>query len=143
MPTEKTLEYYLSLPYPIVLIHNDADSTWYAKIPLLPGCMSDGETPDEAIQNVSEAKIVWLEVALEENDSIAEPEPLDVLLHGDYRLDNLLFDPDRTRVTVVDDALVHEVELGHWLRRGERVARIGRVVVRGELHAVVGRCVAV
>lgn len=24
------------------------------------------------------------------------------LLHGDYRLDNLLFDPDRTRITVVD-----------------------------------------
>jgi hypothetical protein len=24
------------------------------------------------------------------------------LLHGDYRLDNLLFDPDRTSVTVVD-----------------------------------------
>jgi aminoglycoside phosphotransferase (APT) family kinase protein len=24
------------------------------------------------------------------------------LMHGDYRLDNLLFDPDRTRVTVVD-----------------------------------------
>ena len=24
------------------------------------------------------------------------------LLHGDYRIDNLLFDPDRTRVTVVD-----------------------------------------
>ena len=24
------------------------------------------------------------------------------LLHGDYRLDNMLFDPDRTRVTVVD-----------------------------------------
>ena len=23
-------------------------------------------------------------------------------MHGDYRLDNLLFDPDRTRVTVVD-----------------------------------------
>jgi hypothetical protein len=24
------------------------------------------------------------------------------LMHGDYRLDNMLFDPDRTRVTVVD-----------------------------------------
>ena len=23
-------------------------------------------------------------------------------MHGDYRLDNMLFDPDRTRVTVVD-----------------------------------------
>jgi len=80
MPTQKTLDYYLSLPYPIVLIHDQADGTWYAKIPLLPGCMSDGETPDEAIRNVSEAKIAWLEVALEENDVIAEPEPLDVLL---------------------------------------------------------------
>ena len=24
------------------------------------------------------------------------------LMHGDYRLDNMLFDPDRTRITVVD-----------------------------------------
>ena len=34
----------------------------------------------------------WL---LAENDRFA-------LLHGDYRLDNMLFDPDRTRVSVVD-----------------------------------------
>lgn len=32
---------------------------------------------------------------------LAEPERFS-LMHGDYRLDNLLFDPDRTRVTVVD-----------------------------------------
>jgi hypothetical protein len=31
----------------------------------------------------------------------AEPNRY-ALMHGDYRLDNMLFDPDRTRVTVVD-----------------------------------------
>ena len=32
---------------------------------------------------------------------LAEPDRY-ALMHGDYRLDNMLFDPDRTRVTVVD-----------------------------------------
>ena len=32
---------------------------------------------------------------------LAEPRRF-ALMHGDYRLDNMLFDPDRTRVTVVD-----------------------------------------
>lgn len=32
---------------------------------------------------------------------LSEPDRFAVL-HGDYRLDNMLFDPDRTRVTVVD-----------------------------------------
>jgi hypothetical protein len=32
---------------------------------------------------------------------MAEPQRY-ALMHGDYRLDNMLFDPDRTRITVVD-----------------------------------------
>jgi thiamine kinase-like enzyme len=32
---------------------------------------------------------------------LAEPARF-ALMHGDYRLDNMLFDPDRTRITVVD-----------------------------------------
>jgi hypothetical protein len=32
---------------------------------------------------------------------MAEPERY-ALMHGDYRLDNMLFDPERTRITVVD-----------------------------------------
>lgn len=32
---------------------------------------------------------------------MAEPNRF-ALMHGDYRLDNMLFDPDRTRITVVD-----------------------------------------
>ena len=36
-------------------------------------------------------------------DAVADGRPdRFALMHGDYRLDNLLFDPDRTHVTVVD-----------------------------------------
>ncbi|MDR2891851.1 MAG: type II toxin-antitoxin system HicB family antitoxin [Deltaproteobacteria bacterium] len=34
---------------------------WLATFPDLPGCMSDGETPDEALRNAAEAEIAWLD----------------------------------------------------------------------------------
>jgi antitoxin HicB len=74
--TIKTLDYYLSLPYPVLLFPPEApDTTWFVKIPLLPGCMSDGETVDEALTNLKEAQRLWLEVALERGRTIQEPEP--------------------------------------------------------------------
>lgn len=33
---------------------------WLASFPDLPGCMSDGETPEEALRNAAEAEKVWL-----------------------------------------------------------------------------------
>lgn len=72
----KTIENYLNLPYPILLIPDPEDGTWYAKIPLLPGCMSDGESPEEAIANLREAQALWLEVSLDAGDEIPEPQPV-------------------------------------------------------------------
>lgn len=68
----KTLEFYLSLPYPIELIP-DEDDYWFAKIPLLPGCMTQGATRNEALEMLDEAKELWLETALSEGIEIAEP----------------------------------------------------------------------
>lgn len=34
-----------------------------ATVPDLPGCMSDGETPEEAIANVQDAIAAWIEAA--------------------------------------------------------------------------------
>ena len=34
---------------------------YLATVPELPGCMSDGETPEEALKNVQEAIVSWLE----------------------------------------------------------------------------------
>lgn len=68
----KTLEYYLSLPYSIELIP-DKDGVWFASIPLLKGCMTQGDSREEALQMLDEAKELWLETALAEDIAIPEP----------------------------------------------------------------------
>jgi predicted RNase H-like HicB family nuclease len=42
----------------------DIDGGGYlATVPDLPGCMSDGETPEEALKNVQDAISSWIEAA--------------------------------------------------------------------------------
>jgi antitoxin HicB len=42
--------------------------------PNLPGCMSDGDTPEEALHNGLDAAKSWLETAREFGDPIPQPE---------------------------------------------------------------------
>lgn len=69
----KTLEYYLSLPYPIELIP-DEDGYWFARIPLLEGCMTNGNSREDALLMLDDAKRLWLETAIELGKAIPEPE---------------------------------------------------------------------
>lgn len=73
--TNKTLDYYLSLPYTIELIP-DEDGFWFAQIPLLRGCMTQGASREEALAMLDEAQRLWLEAALERRQRIPEPEPI-------------------------------------------------------------------
>lgn len=66
------LGYYLNLPYTIEL-RNSPDEGWFVRVNELPGCMSQGDTANEAIANIQEALELWLEVALEHGDAIPEP----------------------------------------------------------------------
>ena len=72
---KKDLEYYLKLNYPIeITAIDEADGGgFFASVPLLRGCMSDGETIDEAYQNISDAKAEWLANMLERKMPIPEP----------------------------------------------------------------------
>jgi antitoxin HicB len=70
----KDLNYYLSLPYPIELIP-DEDGYWFARIPLLEGCMTNGESREDALLMLDDAKELWLQTALELGKPIPEPEP--------------------------------------------------------------------
>jgi antitoxin HicB len=71
--TLKTIEYYLAVPYTIELTP-DEDGYWFAEIPLLPGCMTQGETRIDVLEMIDDAKRLWLETAIAENIPIPEPE---------------------------------------------------------------------
>jgi predicted RNase H-like HicB family nuclease len=54
----------------------DGDGGGYlATVPDLPGCMSDGDTREEALKNVQEAIASWIEAAKEWKMDIPEPSP--------------------------------------------------------------------
>ena len=46
---------------------------YLAIVPDLPGCMSDGETPEEALKSVQEAIASWFEAAKEWKQDIPKP----------------------------------------------------------------------
>jgi antitoxin HicB len=45
-----------------------------ATVPELPGCVSDGETPQEALQNVYDAIACWMEAAEEMGRPVSLPK---------------------------------------------------------------------
>ena len=51
--------------YPIVLFWSEADNAFIAEVPDLPGCMADGPTQAEALQNVGVVIQEWIETARE------------------------------------------------------------------------------
>ena len=52
---------YLSLMNIKVIVHEADEGGFWAEVPALPGCASQGETMDDLIANVREAINGWLE----------------------------------------------------------------------------------
>ncbi len=52
---------------------DDSRSYWAAEIIDLPGCVSHGDTPEEAIENLNEAKKLWIEDHLANGYTVPEP----------------------------------------------------------------------
>lgn len=65
------------LEYPVVVspLPEEDGGGFLATVPDLPGCMSDGETPEEAIVNVQDAIATWIEAAHDLDRSIPSPSP--------------------------------------------------------------------
>ncbi|WP_414543461.1 type II toxin-antitoxin system HicB family antitoxin [Nostoc sp. CCY0012] len=45
------------------IIHSAEEGGYWAEVPALPGCITEGETMDEVIANLKDAIEGWLDVA--------------------------------------------------------------------------------
>lgn len=73
---KKDFDYYAALPYKVVLLPSP-EGGYVVEIPELPGCISQGETVEEAMQMIEDAKRCWLDVALEDGQEIPEPAKIE------------------------------------------------------------------
>ena len=75
---KKDLNYYMNLKYTtqITEIAVEDGSGYLIEIPLLKGCVSDGETIAEALENIKEVKVEWFAYMLDNDLPI--PEPIDI-----------------------------------------------------------------
>jgi antitoxin HicB len=68
----KPLSFYLKLNYPITFYPDD-DGGFTVAVKDLPGCITQGDTAEEAFEMIAEARELWLEVAHEYGDPIPMP----------------------------------------------------------------------
>ncbi len=63
------------LEYPVIIAPLSAEDGggFSAVVPDLPGCMSDGDTPEQAVANVQDAIAAWIEAARDLGRPIPEP----------------------------------------------------------------------
>ena len=64
-----------ALNYPLVVepLPLEEGGGFIAIVPDLPGCMSDGETPEEAVVNVRDAILCWIEAAEDLGHAVPPP----------------------------------------------------------------------
>lgn len=60
--------------YEIIIYWSHEDEAFIAEVPELPGCMADGSTYKEAVDNVEVLIQEWIETAKELGRSIPQPK---------------------------------------------------------------------
>jgi|SRR3989339_139847 predicted RNase H-like HicB family nuclease len=71
--TIKMPEEFLKEPYSRILIPDEESGTYTAVILEFPGCIAQGDTPQEAYEHLEDAAKDWIEVALDLKQEIPSP----------------------------------------------------------------------
>lgn len=77
----------LDYPFRIRRLSKDEGGGYLIEFPDLPGCMSDGETIEEAVANGADALRSWIATAREFSDPVPPPSPpMDEAYSGRWNL---------------------------------------------------------
>ena len=60
--------------YERIIFWSEDDQKWLVDVPELPGCMADGDTPAQALENVEKIIADWLATARELGREIPVPK---------------------------------------------------------------------
>ena len=63
----------MKIKYEMIIYWSDVDEAFLVEIPELPGCMADGETYQEAVQNAEVVIQEWIATSQSLGRSIPEP----------------------------------------------------------------------
>ena len=63
----------MSIKYELVIYWSDDDDAFIVEVPELPGCMSDGQTYQEAVANAEVVIEEWIQRAKELGRVVPEP----------------------------------------------------------------------
>ncbi len=64
----------MKIKYELIIYWSEIDQAFIVEVPELLGCMADGETYQEAVQNAEVIIQEWIETARELGRSIPEPK---------------------------------------------------------------------
>ncbi len=73
---KKQVSNIVARPYARELVKNE-DGSWFARIVEFGGCMTEGDTQEEALTNLDDAMRAWVEVKLEDGEQIPAPATID------------------------------------------------------------------
>lgn len=76
--------------YTATFIPNEDGTKYFCRVPDLPGCITTGNSLDDAIEMITDAANGWLVVAEDEGNEIPEPTP-----QGDLEI------PDNTICSII------------------------------------------
>jgi antitoxin HicB len=106
----KDLKYYVGLPYTIILEkYDDQGGYWVARVAELPFCMIHGNTPEEALKDIEQIKMEWIQSNLEEGHPI--PEQVNHNYSGEIRVRM----PPTLHRFLSDRAMIEEVSLNQFM----------------------------